>query len=314
MDKDTGLVRFGYRDYDPAVGRFTCPDPLGDTGGDHDLYDYCVDDPVNSYDPTGLIDYPAWKKIAKTNNSDFAKAARSLGKGIQSRADNAESSMRITQKGGLFLANLGLNAGAAAADAAVTMFTHEGDILDRAGAILSGNGSNVIREKFKKDQEKIMPMVEGLSAFSRGDTDNEFSQNTIVPARDRFFDDLAGLAGMGKKSALDGSMWEGAKTITSRFTGDLGGLAKKGLGAAYDQLPDLPPQTKRAWGNFGKSLNKGAETWNNSDGFAGKLVDNVLKGLEGGGDKIKEKLIDRAWQKLMGPAKNTPDSNTQASR
>ncbi len=54
-DSDTGLVRFGYRDYDPAVGRFTAPDPLGDTGGDHDLYDYCIDDPVTLNDPTGLF-------------------------------------------------------------------------------------------------------------------------------------------------------------------------------------------------------------------------------------------------------------------
>ncbi len=54
-DPHTGLVRFGYRDYDPSVGRFTAPDPLGDTGGDHDLYDYCVDDPVSMSDPTGLF-------------------------------------------------------------------------------------------------------------------------------------------------------------------------------------------------------------------------------------------------------------------
>ena len=54
VDHDTGLVRFGYRDYDSACGRFTCPDPLGDTGGDHDLYDYCVDDPVSMVAPQGL--------------------------------------------------------------------------------------------------------------------------------------------------------------------------------------------------------------------------------------------------------------------
>ena len=54
VDPDTGLVRFGYRDYDPSVGRFTAPDPLGDTGGDHDLYDYCIDDPVTMNDPSGL--------------------------------------------------------------------------------------------------------------------------------------------------------------------------------------------------------------------------------------------------------------------
>ncbi|MEW5775025.1 MAG: RHS repeat-associated core domain-containing protein [Thermodesulfobacteriota bacterium] len=53
-DKFTGLVRFLHRDYDPTVGRFTAPDPLGDTGGDHDLYDYCVDDPVGRVDPEGL--------------------------------------------------------------------------------------------------------------------------------------------------------------------------------------------------------------------------------------------------------------------
>lgn len=57
-DQDTGLVRFGFRDYDPETGRFTCKDPAGDTGGDHDLYDYCVDDPVNALDPKGLLGQP----------------------------------------------------------------------------------------------------------------------------------------------------------------------------------------------------------------------------------------------------------------
>ena len=55
-DADTGLTRFGFRDYDPQIGRFTAKDPLGDTGGDHDVYDYCIDDPVTMNDPSGL--YP----------------------------------------------------------------------------------------------------------------------------------------------------------------------------------------------------------------------------------------------------------------
>ena len=54
VDRDTGLIRFGYRDYDPHVGRFTAPDPAGDRRGDGDLYDYCVDDPVSRVDPLGL--------------------------------------------------------------------------------------------------------------------------------------------------------------------------------------------------------------------------------------------------------------------
>jgi RHS repeat-associated protein len=32
-DKDTGLVRFGYRDYDPDTGRWTAKDPIGFAGG-----------------------------------------------------------------------------------------------------------------------------------------------------------------------------------------------------------------------------------------------------------------------------------------
>ncbi|MEW5774192.1 MAG: RHS repeat-associated core domain-containing protein [Thermodesulfobacteriota bacterium] len=53
-DRDTGFVRFGRRDCDPDIGRFVAQDPAGDAGGDHDLYEYCVDDPVNAVDPKGL--------------------------------------------------------------------------------------------------------------------------------------------------------------------------------------------------------------------------------------------------------------------
>ncbi len=54
-DRDTGLVRFGYRDYDPDTGRWTAKDPIGFNGGDTDLYGYCVNDPVNLVDQSGKI-------------------------------------------------------------------------------------------------------------------------------------------------------------------------------------------------------------------------------------------------------------------
>ncbi|MGE4293790.1 MAG: RHS repeat-associated core domain-containing protein [Desulfovibrio sp.] len=54
-DWDTGLVRFGWRDYDPDTGRFTAQDPIGAAGGDPDWYGYCLDDPVNGRDPEGLM-------------------------------------------------------------------------------------------------------------------------------------------------------------------------------------------------------------------------------------------------------------------
>jgi len=54
-DWDTGLVRFGYRDYDPDVGRWTAKDPIFFAGGDTDLYGYVLNDPVNAVDPSGLL-------------------------------------------------------------------------------------------------------------------------------------------------------------------------------------------------------------------------------------------------------------------
>jgi len=53
-DRDTGLVRFGFRDYDPNIGRWTSKDPILFAGGDTDLYQYCLNDPVSWLDPLGL--------------------------------------------------------------------------------------------------------------------------------------------------------------------------------------------------------------------------------------------------------------------
>jgi len=53
-DPDTGLVHFGARDYDPAIGRWTMKDPILFAGGSPDLYVYAANDPVNNADPTGL--------------------------------------------------------------------------------------------------------------------------------------------------------------------------------------------------------------------------------------------------------------------
>ena len=89
-DRDTGLVRFGYRDYDPDVGRWTAKDPIGFAGGDTDLYGYCLNDPVNLVDPEGLwvaqavgavlggatnayINYDAYQK-GTISGTDYAKS------------------------------------------------------------------------------------------------------------------------------------------------------------------------------------------------------------------------------------------------
>jgi RHS repeat-associated protein len=53
-DADTGLTKFGARDYDPATGRWTAKDPIDFAGGDANLYGYCLGDPVGWVDSDGL--------------------------------------------------------------------------------------------------------------------------------------------------------------------------------------------------------------------------------------------------------------------
>ena len=59
-DRDTRLVRFGARDYDPETGRFTTKDPILFAGGSANLYTYALNDPVNLTDPSGLVIDTLW--------------------------------------------------------------------------------------------------------------------------------------------------------------------------------------------------------------------------------------------------------------
>ncbi len=52
-DRDTRLVRFGARDYDPETVRWTAKDPTRFLGGDANLFAYASGDPVNKIDWTG---------------------------------------------------------------------------------------------------------------------------------------------------------------------------------------------------------------------------------------------------------------------
>ena len=53
-DKDTKLIRFGVRDYDPETGRWTSVEPLG-FAGSRNWYVYGADDPVGKIDLDGYL-------------------------------------------------------------------------------------------------------------------------------------------------------------------------------------------------------------------------------------------------------------------
>ncbi len=51
---ETGLYYNYFRDYDPQTGRYVESDPIGLDGGNYSTYMYADDDPVDTFDPTGM--------------------------------------------------------------------------------------------------------------------------------------------------------------------------------------------------------------------------------------------------------------------
>ena len=94
-DRDTELVRFGARDYDAEVGRWTSKDPILFGGGDSNLFAYVRSDPVNLLDPAGYENPAIWvvrlmrkfgrhlppKKLEKVGMEEAAERA-ALGEDI----------------------------------------------------------------------------------------------------------------------------------------------------------------------------------------------------------------------------------------
>lgn len=70
-DPLTGLVRFGARDYDAEMGRWTAKDPVLFEAGDPNLFGYVLADPVNFQDPTGLLTASDFLKIASDFSAGF---------------------------------------------------------------------------------------------------------------------------------------------------------------------------------------------------------------------------------------------------
>lgn len=96
-DFETGLVRFGARDYDPHAGRWTAKDPIRFSGGDENLYGYVLQDPVNLIDPIGksAIDVARMRRrFIETEERMSREGMRRPGSGlINGIINNIESSI-----------------------------------------------------------------------------------------------------------------------------------------------------------------------------------------------------------------------------
>ena len=79
--KDLAIYDYRHRHYQPDLGRFLQPDPEHFKAGDHNLYRYCHNDPINRNDPFGLEDA---EPDSRRNQSE---RAAELGKGIRGYYD-----------------------------------------------------------------------------------------------------------------------------------------------------------------------------------------------------------------------------------
>ncbi len=82
-NRDTGLTRFGARDYDAEIGRWTAKDPILFQGDGTNLYGYAINDSINFIDPngkfinvaTGLIGAGVGAAVAAATGGSIAQGA-----------------------------------------------------------------------------------------------------------------------------------------------------------------------------------------------------------------------------------------------
>jgi RHS repeat-associated protein len=70
-DRDSGLTRYGARDYDAHSGRWVAKDPIGLSAGAANLYSYGFNDPINFIDPNGMLTIPfvGWVDVGENAGS-----------------------------------------------------------------------------------------------------------------------------------------------------------------------------------------------------------------------------------------------------
>ena len=69
-DGETGLHYNYYRYYHPGIGRYVTPDTIGLVEGVN-LYYYCINNPINLFDPDGLTPRIPWIMIARLVCSNY---------------------------------------------------------------------------------------------------------------------------------------------------------------------------------------------------------------------------------------------------
>jgi RHS repeat-associated protein len=144
-DADTGLVRFGARDYDAEAGRWTARDPIEFSGGQANLYAYNANDPVNFLDPTGM---DAWSAAGNFATGVAAGAAGALVVGaLAAGAVGLGASAAVVS--GVLLTGAVLGTGVVILNSAINISSGNWDaVAFDTGALVGGAGVGGLRGRW----------------------------------------------------------------------------------------------------------------------------------------------------------------------
>jgi RHS repeat-associated protein len=100
-DPDAGLYNYRFRYYNPALGRFVQPDPLGIFAGNN-LYSYAENNPTGDRDPLGLANRKFEYKGTKVEIDDSKISKDCVAKEIKQVQSATDALQQISELDGTF--------------------------------------------------------------------------------------------------------------------------------------------------------------------------------------------------------------------
>ena len=183
-DRDIGLVRFGYRDYDPDTGRWTAKDPILFAGGNTDFYGYVVNNPVNLVDPWGL---KTWQIGIGFNAGGIVGSTKSAGIiiGHNPRTGDWDVGFYATGGAGLY--------GGASASLTVDVTTSDNPCIDDVSGWAGTAGGSVDVVGLSLGYERNTPITDALPSNTYS-----FGVGTGTPAEGHGFGSYTKVWGSNK--------------------------------------------------------------------------------------------------------------------
>jgi RHS repeat-associated protein len=169
FDNATRLIRFGARDYDPEVGRWTGKDPVGFIGGSLGLYTYVDNDPIAFADPKGLC--PEDGPTA----DDVAKCEKATALFLLSGTSDA-----LFLAGGVGLAMKSISA-YRAGTSMVTMSLANPYAAQNAGAVGRSLVQSAVRLAFNPSYGGAFPLAAEIGLFSQIIMQSDFNVLDYLP-------------------------------------------------------------------------------------------------------------------------------------